>query len=471
MFKKLLYGIAAVAAFTACTDDYTDWADPQSNAAEDAQTVTLEVAPVDAIDLAEVTTDSVQIFTATLTAEESATVIYELVVTNEDATSTYELTADADGIVSVEDLTATVVALYGQRPTQRTLLADISAYITVDGQAVVKTGSVEILVTPEAPTIESAYYLIGTQNSWGTSDLEDWQFNHSDEDVYDDPEFTLTVAAPTDDSGDLVDFWYKIVPESAVSSDDFWDLLLGSDEEDGDSRTEAGLAVGGGSFVQYADDNEGVKYYKLTLNMLDGTITVEGISYTEYIYMPGNPNGWDHSSCPTLYSPSGDGYYTGFGYLDGEFKFTPEANWNSEYNYSSFTSYSDGFSGEGTGNISFDGTAGYYYIVADLPNGTLTATLVEFGIVGPAQAGEWSAGTDMTYNSSDDCWEVTTDLAADEFKFWANDGWDINLGGDSLDDLEVNGANLSVSEAGTYTVKLYASRIGASNIYATLTQQ
>lgn len=470
MLKKLLYGIAALAACAACTDDYTDWADPQSNAAEDAQTVALEVVAVDPIDLAEVTTDSVQIFAATLTAEESASVVYEVVLSNEDATSTYELTADAEGKTSVEELSAAVISLYGQRPTQRTLLADISAYVTVDGQAVVKTGSVEVLVTPEAPTIESAYYLIGTQNGWGTGDLADWQFSHSDADVYDDPEFTITVAAPTDDNGALVDFWYKIVPESALSSDNFWDLLLGSDVEDGDSRSEAGLSVGGGSFVQYADDHAGVKYYKLTLNMLDGTITAEAISYTTHIYMPGNPNGWNHSSCPTLYSPNGDGYYTGFAYLDGEFKFTPSADWSSEYNYSSFTSYSDGFSGEGTGNINFSGTAGYYYIVADLPNATLTATLVEFGMVGPAQAGGWSAGTDMTYNSSDDSWEVTTELGADEFKFWTNNGWDINLGG-TLDDLEANGANLSVSEAGTYTVKLYASRIGASNIYATLTKQ
>ena len=33
MMKKIFFGLALVASVFACTDDYTDWADPQTNAA------------------------------------------------------------------------------------------------------------------------------------------------------------------------------------------------------------------------------------------------------------------------------------------------------------------------------------------------------------------------------------------------------------------------------------------------------
>ena len=53
-----------MAAFAACTDDYTDWATPQANEPEDPQTVEVTVGEVEPIDFATLVTtnDSVQIF-------------------------------------------------------------------------------------------------------------------------------------------------------------------------------------------------------------------------------------------------------------------------------------------------------------------------------------------------------------------------------------------------------------------------
>ena len=76
----------------------------------------------------------------------------------------------------------------------------------------------------------------------------------------------------------------------------------------------------------------------------------------------------------------------------------------------------------------------------------------------------------MNYNMADDCWEITTALAADEFKFTTNGSWDINLGGDAAN-LEENGPNLRISEAGTYTIKLYPSRAQSDKMYATIVKQ
>ena len=49
----------AVAALTACSDDYTDWAAPQSNPQEPARTVSFAATAAAAIDYNSVKSDSV----------------------------------------------------------------------------------------------------------------------------------------------------------------------------------------------------------------------------------------------------------------------------------------------------------------------------------------------------------------------------------------------------------------------------
>jgi len=60
----------------------------------------------------------------------------------------------------------------------------------------------------------------------------------------------------------------------------------------------------------------------------------------------------------------------------------------------------------------------------------------------------------MTYNQETGAWEATIDLAADEIKFRANDGWDINWGGDT-ENLTEGGDNIKIAEAGTYFIQLF----------------
>jgi len=37
MLKKFLYGLTLIAAMASCSDDYTDWASPQTNPEEKAK--------------------------------------------------------------------------------------------------------------------------------------------------------------------------------------------------------------------------------------------------------------------------------------------------------------------------------------------------------------------------------------------------------------------------------------------------
>ena len=326
----------------------------------------------------------------------------------------------------------------------------------------------------EPLNIADNYYLIGGPGEWNSS--KDMKFSHSDKSVFDDPVFTYTFAST---GGEM---WFAFGDDEAMDAvgEGNWTKLFGT--------TGASEDLSGTFDRRYNLDGDhsfhvdgAAKFYKISINMMTYTYEITALNFEEYIYVPGNAQkyntsaagmpdyGWTPELAPALYSANSDGKYEGYAYMDGDFKFTKQRNWNAEYNYESFTSYDPIFSvGEGT-NINCS-EPGYYRLVADVANGSLTATKLTWGLVGPATAGGWDAAayTVMSYNMADDCWEITTDLNADEFKFTTNGSWDINLGGNSVDDLTEGGPNLRINEAGTYTIKLYPSRTQSNKMYATI---
>ena len=331
----------------------------------------------------------------------------------------------------------------------------------------------------EPVNIAENYYLIGGPGEWNNSKAQ--KFSHSDKSVFDDPVFTYTFEST---GGEM---WFAFGDDEAIDAvgDGVWNKLFGTK---GDSKDLSG------SFDRrYNLDGDhsfcvdgSAKYYRFSVNMMDYTYTITPLNFGEFIYVPGNAQkyntaavgmpdwGWTPELAPALRSANFNGVYEGFAYMDGEFKFTKERNWNAEYNYDSFSSYGSMFTGTpGTGGNITCTEPGYYKLVADVANGSLTATKLTWGLVGPATAGGWDAPsyTVMNYNMAEDCWEITTQLNADKFKFTTNGTWDINLGGDSVDDLWEGGPDLSISEAGTYTIKLYPSRAQSEKMYATIVKQ
>lgn len=192
----------------------------------------------------------------------------------------------------------------------------------------------------------------------------------------------------------------------------------------------------------------------------------------EYIWIPGNHQGWAPAVAPRLRSVNLDGVYTGFCYLDGEFKFTAQPDWApTEYNNSHFPNKGSNLGGEGTGNLSID-QPGFYYLEADVMTGTLTATLTEtWGAIGDFNS--WGDDADLTWDAEKGCWSGVVDLTAGGMKFRANDAWDIQVG-TALDDLEAgsNPANCTFDgSAGKYLIELYLQRTDSEQMYATLTAQ
>lgn len=196
----------------------------------------------------------------------------------------------------------------------------------------------------------------------------------------------------------------------------------------------------------------------------------------EYIYVPGNHQGWNPATAPALWSAELNGVYSGFSTLDGGFKFTLQRAWGEggegEYNYSHFTNYSEGLTDGGGGNINMS-TPGFYYIVADVMTGTLKATLISsWGVIGTATPNGWDAETPLTYDAEKGCWSATIALTAGDLKFRANNSWEsgIDLGG-ALDELVFKGGNIAITEAGNYLMEVYMQRTDSNNMYCKLTPQ
>lgn len=341
MKKKALYILFLSAfAFTGCTEDYTDWAEPQGFEQEEGRSVSVTATAASPIDMATVTTDSLTLFTPSVTmGETDAVSSYQLLLDG-----TYDLPVSIEGKANTAELVSAVISLYGQAPVERTIPSTVNAFISTGSSVMKASASIELKVT-------------------------------------------------------LV------------------------------------------------------------------------VDFSEFIYLPGNHQGWNTANAPALRSPNFDGVYTGYSYLDGDFKFNKsrDSSWaDGEYNFNDFSTFSSEIiQGEGT---NFNAAApAFYYIVADVATGGLTVTATTWGLIGDATPGGWDADTPMTYNATDATWTVQTELVPGKFKFRANADWAINLGG-AIDNLTADGADIAVEEAGNYTITVYMTRSTSDNIYCTMTK-
>lgn len=178
---------------------------------------------------------------------------------------------------------------------------------------------------------------------------------------------------------------------------------------------------------------------------------VEGadVSKLKFLSLPGSMNGWAADTRDNIIVLSGS-TYAGWIHLsaDDEFKIA-DGSWAVNWGSADLaTLVADG------SNIK-PGVEGIYRVEANIDALTLSVTRQSWYIIGTAVGG-WDDANDvaMTWDADRQCLSAEVDLAADELKFRADHGWDINLGG-TEDELGQNGANLSVAAAGKYRVQLY----------------
>ena len=479
MKKLSLYiSIALAGLFMgSCSEDFKDWADPQTNPQEDAVTIPgYQASGVNAFDLANVA-DSVNVYTISSAALpegfELGNSRIELTPEGvENATAT-EVKTSNDGKATKADMQALIESVYGKAPVARTFNGHVYTTAVKDGQAaLIDAGTVKVTATPVAPNISQNYYIIGGALDWTADAAKTQKFNHSDINVYDDPVFTITIPAKEGE-----DTWFGIVDDAAceaIAANNDWSSVLGTAKGNGnnalneteqlDTRAKVGNDA---SFKVPA--SAGAKYIKVEINMLDYTYKITPLSFGEYFYEIGNDSGWKTSNA--LYGGNGDGKYQGFYYLNGEFKFKPNAdNWDNDYEFDG-----EGKIADNGGSNCPDPGAGFYKIDVDLQAGTYALTQVKsITVVGNHNGWKQDdANCHMTYNAEAGCWELTTALK-DGFKFAMNDDWAISWGGanndpTAYDNISVNnGKDLNVPAGeGTYKIQLYLSHEGANKVVLT----
>lgn len=451
MKKTLLYSLAVLASVTlaSCNGDYDDWANPQANEQEASAAkygITFAAGPEaessmpDAdgvINLVTVNTTDANVTGYTL---KSLKVNGEAINGEIDGNNIQVNAAELEKILCNQNNSRASVArdMKVESKVSVNLASGDAVAINSVGET---TGKFTPTATPQLD--EKGYYMLGqiNGNEWDAKSPV-WMNKISDG-VY-----QLKVTTTADKN------WFKFYAGSNFVSND-WDSInkgaLGCKEN--------GCEDGSG-YIYYNGDSWG----ELQTMVIPGagtwivTLDMNNLTYSfakPVLYMAGDANGWSHID----YLSGEDGVnYTGFMYLNQNgFKFCSQQNWDG-------TNYGGAFFGQESDNIIMDETEGYYKVDVDLSTKKYTLTpITTIGIIGDATENGWSGDDiNMTYvpynkeTKEGRYWEVKDiKLKTGVIKFRANDGWDINWGGE-LDNLTSKGnpANIAVEE-GTYDIKLY----------------
>ena len=352
-------------SMVSCTEDYTDWGNPQTNPQEEAVAFgNGSVTPVDVINLAEVATEKVKV--ASIVAPTSSDAAY---------TPTYKINIggqafdiDAEGNMAKADLVNYIVDKFGKRPKERDIDATLDAWVS-NGATAIKMATSEtfqVKAIPEAPVIEEGYYLVG--DMFATADQNGWTkeaakaFNHSDKDVYEDPVFTVSFETTKADQ------YWKIIPKKNIDADDLWAAGVVGPKVDGDASMTGALTNGDAKAGKIAKAGK----YKLTINMMDYSYTLEEVNYDPFIYFIGSTDGWGSSDQKLALVDDAKGVYTGYVYVADpngaglQFKFQRVAgSWDNEINAGAFVSFGGAATNE-NGNIGVNAGEGVYYFDVNL---------------------------------------------------------------------------------------------------------
>lgn len=483
----LLAGLATL-ALSACNEDFGDWQQQATN----SQGATVSFGPgsvteVGVIDFAEIAADEpVKVCTIVppTSSLEDATVSYKITLGEGDAAKTY--TINADGTMAYNDLKSFVEGTYGKAPKENVINAVITQVI---GEEATKTRFVSdvfnVTAKPDAPWIDPAgYYVVGSIDEWTCTRKEAYFMSNGGGDVYEKPEFSVTLEG----LDGVVQF--KVVPSSAFDSNGTmaagnWDIALSGLDADPQEGMEGHFSYNNaGNNFKFIADGSAYKFYVITFNLMEGTYTIKGMNWPEFFYVIGG-NGTskaDWNTSRPLRSQVGadgsfNGIYEGFYYLDGEFKFKPNAgDWTDDIEYSGDQTegtasgssgaeytYFTGSLAKTDGGPNFPAQAGFFHIILDMNTKEYKLIpITSVGIIGDAQPGGWNEDTNMTWNADECCWEVTCELKQNgNIKFRGNDSWndeDGNWGGSLASPINGSNENISFAEkTGNYLIKFYPS--------------
>ena len=273
MFKKILFGMSTLALFAACTGEYTDWSQPQSNAGVPAKGAevhwTVTAAQQGAIALDDVQGETIKLLNVTL-AEGTSVESINVKLTGEGTNyPDYNITADSEGYVKVADLQKATTEMYTVEAVERTFNALASANVLVKGTegeaAVYMDDAVSgISIIPQKPQFAPFIYFIGATDGWQASDQK--------------------LASPSGD-GNYTGFCYVADPNGWGIAFKFQRVAGSWDNEINAGTFTTKTGVTGDNNIEVAE--EGVYYFEV--NLAKSSISATKVNSMGII---GDFNGW-----------------------------------------------------------------------------------------------------------------------------------------------------------------------------------
>lgn len=287
-------------------------------------------------------------------------------------------------------------------------------------------GNIEYTIKPYDAefTIEDTYYLVHGDTKTA--------LNHSEMSPYDDPAFSVVIEL-TDDEVSAGYAW-TVVGESGI-------VYGGTEELEGD------LTLNGEGICTIS----GPVMFSFDMKELTYAIS----NAYEFIYTPGGSNSWTQADSNTLTSKDYTNY-SGWAYLDGEWKFCATLDWSKPFGASDEEGMVS--TSPAAGNLKAN-PAGVYYLTLNIISLEYTQTLMEScGVIGDATPNDWGAQTNLTQDAENPMiWTGKVKFnAGGEWKIRFNENWDFNLGGD-MGDLEEGGGNFATPGEGEKTVTVNLS--------------
>lgn len=363
MKKQYLMAGLMVAAlgFTACDEDYTDWAEPQSNPQEEALAqiqasfATGINASIVMDDMAEI--DSVEVLAFKSTSVEGASFSpSSLLINGEKFPYTYK---SGSFTVALSQLDSLTQKTYQSRAAvARTMTVKANGTVVLNEQGlVVESNEMEISLTPATPPTADpeGYYIVGDFNEWASQKMEK-----------------------------VGDYLYEYQYVNEEGKDQYYKFQLGSYKdwdwqnghvlgcaENGDASHSL-FAVWGESGKEPGAAIANIKgKVIIQLDVENYRITVKDNNAPENIFMTGSAYEWGDEEKGGRWAPfvpinGTKGAFWGMYYFnaDEQVKFAPQAGWGNDFGFSATISQSSidraGLSDNG-GNIQV-GKAGWYLV-------------------------------------------------------------------------------------------------------------
>lgn len=374
-----VYALLSLAVFSACDEDFKDWADPQSNPQEDAKSVSAQMAGVTAaLNMETYTEDSVEVAKLSSVSEGCTVADFKMQLIANDKTLELPF-AENSGVLKVDakELALLTQTAYNSRQAvaRAITLKTSASVVTPTGEAaLVNSGDVTMTVTPVTPPVaENAYFILGDFNGWNMAGASAFVAEEGADN-------TFSVEIEVGENCNV-----KIFPKSGIDASD-WATALGTDV-DGDTSTSGLL-----DFRDKAGKDAGAIRIaaagkkKVIINVKDYTYTIKEVTgLPEVMYINGSAYSSDWNwgaACQMIPMTQTAGKFWSMQYYaEGEeIKFSPIAEWaGQDFGYSDDVIITAeaielaGLSDKG-GNILI-GKSGWYIVVVTI---TPTDKKIEF---------------------------------------------------------------------------------------------